>query len=86
MSDSAPIVEFIFVAMERPIPRGLGRHRFRSAPQIGHHIMILENNAEQAYEVVAVLHPNDLACTAGDLMVRHVGTALDFRTSNQEWR
>jgi len=62
--------------------KGLGQYSFKSAPRKGE--IITFNNDEgigQAYEVIAVMHPLEQAECAGDLIIKHIGTDLDFRTS-----
>ena len=59
---------------------GLGARRFRSAPSIGHHITLDdESGIGQAYEVIAIIHPAEPAETAGDVILRHVGTDVEMR-------
>ena len=59
---------------------GLGTHRFRVAPRIGECITVNdENGIGQAYRVKAIAHPLEPVDTAGDLILEHVGTDVDWR-------
>lgn len=74
-----------FIVIEKKLDGkhlGLGEHEFRSAPRVGEHIIMNDNNGiGQAYEVIAVLHPLDPGSNAGDLIIRHISTDVDFRKS-----
>ena len=72
-----------FMVMEKKADgewEGLGRQSFRIAPRIGEYIDLNdEEGIGQTYEVIAVMHPMQPASTAGDLIIRHLGTGTDFR-------
>ena len=58
----------------------LGRRKFKVAPAVGDVITADDNQGvEQAYAVIARLHPLDGASTAGDLYLRPLGKATDYR-------
>ena len=75
-------VSFIVVEVSEESSRGLGQMQFRLAPRKGENItMNDENDQAQNYEVLAVIHPSEPAATAGDLLVRHTGSDVEFRQS-----
>ena len=77
------MIEFVVMVVERGGRWcGLGTHKFRTAPHVGHVITMNDpNGIGQAYEVVAVIHPLEPTSTAGDLVLRHIGTNVDFHGS-----
>jgi hypothetical protein len=61
---------------------GLGRHTFSTAPQTGDYVTFNDDKGiGQAYRVKAVIHPSTSTETAGDLIVEHVGTEKEFRST-----
>ena len=57
-----------------------GRKEFRAPPRVGEYVTVQdEDGVGQAYEVVAVIHPLELADTCGDLILRHRKTDADVR-------
>lgn len=74
-----------FIVMEKTADgelSGMGQHEFRIAPRTGEYIEM--NDSEgigQTYVVLAVLHAQSPAPTAGDLIVKHVGDSTSFRNS-----
>jgi hypothetical protein len=40
---------------------------------------MIRDGKGQAYEVITVMHPIDPATTAGDLLLKHVGTDVAVR-------
>ena len=49
-------------------------------PHVGHFITMNDDSGiGKAYEVVAVLHPMEPGSTAGDLIVRYLGTQSELR-------
>ena len=79
---SIPTVSFIVIEVSEESPKGLGQLRFRIAPRKGENITLEDKEGQaQNYEVLAVIHPSEIAATAGDLLVRHTGSDADFRSS-----
>lgn len=83
MSNKETIIDFMVI--EKKLNgdwSGHGSRAFRVAPRVGDYVSFDDSQGVgQAYEVIAVLHPLDLASTAGDLIIRHRGTDLDLRAS-----
>lgn len=81
MADST--VSFIVIVKD-PLaaPKGLGEKSFRVAPRVGEYVTV--NNPEGvgiAYRVKAVIHPLELAPTAGDLILESAGNEIDLMQS-----
>ena len=59
---------------------GLGARKFQVLPVKGDFVTVDDNGGiGQAFEVIAIIHPLEEASTAGDLILRHVGTDLELR-------
>jgi hypothetical protein len=61
--------------------KGLGFQKFLIAPRVGEFVTLNdEAGIGQAYKVVAVMHPLEpVGGSAGDLILKHVGTDLEVR-------
>ncbi len=74
-----------FMVIERTGSRpedwqGHGSQEFAAAPQKGDFITKDdEKGIGQTYEVIAAVHPMTPASTAGDLLIRHVGSIMDWK-------
>jgi len=79
------MIEFVVIERIGPRPedwRGHGSQEFAVAPRKGDVITKAdEKGIEQAYEVTAVVHSMTMtpASTAGDLIIRRVGTSAEWR-------
>jgi hypothetical protein len=78
MSDS---IEFMVMVKDAQGKfTGLGRHSFVVAPRTGEIVGFDDDKGiGQAYRVKAVMHPLQPTTTAGDLILEHLGTDLEFR-------
>ena len=84
MPASEQTVSFVVIDVSDHF-EGLGKKHFRIAPRTGDHITIPDDDGiAQNYQVVAVIHPSEPTVTAGDLIVRHTGTDVEFRESLKE--
>ena len=74
-----------FMALEKKSNgewQGHGSHEFLATPRVGEHITMNDDEGiGQAYQIIAIMHPIAPTMTAGDLIIRHVGTDGDFRQS-----
>ncbi|MFP5226016.1 MAG: hypothetical protein ACLGXA_00185 [Acidobacteriota bacterium] len=81
MADSP--ISFVVIVKDRfATARGLGEKTFRVAPRVGDYITV--NNPDgvgMAYRVKAIIHPLELAPTAGDLILESAGTEIDLMQS-----
>jgi hypothetical protein len=63
-------------------PKGLGEKSFRIAPRVGEHVTVNDpDGVGKAYRVKAVIHPLELAPTAGDLILESAGDEIDLMRS-----
>lgn len=82
MSTPEQTVSFMVAEVSGNRHIGLGEKRFRVAPRKGDYLTIPDaDGIAQNYEVVAVIHPSEPVGTAGDLLVRYMGTDVKFRGS-----
>lgn len=74
------LFEFLVVDVTDDPPRGWGMRSFRLPPARGDIITRNDDNGiGQAYEVIAVMHPDKPTSTSGELIVRHLGTDSEIR-------
>lgn len=76
----ADLIEFVVIVKDAQGNYGLGTHGFRLAPRIGEFVTLNDDKGiGQAYRVKAVIHPLEPASAAGDLILEHIGTDIEFR-------
>ena len=78
MTDST--IAFVVIVKD-PLtpPIGLGERSFRVAPRVGDYVTVDDpDGVGIAYRVKAIIHPLELAPTAGDLILESAGTEVDL--------